>query len=71
MRLHQLGRTNHPADPGGLNVKAMPLVEAQKICHSHYWAVRRGDDFTAGFDYSMFGCGVNSGIVRSGKVVSY
>jgi lysozyme family protein len=51
------------------DVKAMPVGVAKAIYRDKYWNALRCDDLPAGVDYAVFDYGVNSGIVRSAKVL--
>jgi lysozyme family protein len=53
-----------PAD-----VRAMPLQVAKDIYKAKYWDALRGDELPAGVDDSVFDYGVNSGIIRAGRVL--
>jgi lysozyme family protein len=47
----------------------MPRGVACEIYKLKYWAALDGDELPPGVDYSVFDYGVNSGWVRSGKVL--
>lgn len=48
-----------------LDVKTMPKSVASDIYRAHYARPVRYDDLPAGFDYSVFDAGINSGIGRA------
>lgn len=51
------------------DVRAMTIEEAKAIYRDKYWDAQRCGELPAGVDYAVFDYGVNSGIVRSGKVL--
>lgn len=51
------------------DVRAMRVDQAKAIYRAKYWNAQRCDELPAGVDYSVFDCGVNSGIGRGGKVL--
>jgi lysozyme family protein len=57
------------ADATAADVKAMRIDDAKAIYRARYWNTQACDALPAGVDYAVFDYGVNSGIVRSGKVL--
>lgn len=53
------------SDATAADVKEMPKPVASGIYKKHYAAPVRYDDLPAGFDYSVFDAGINSGIGRA------
>jgi lysozyme family protein len=53
------------ANATAADVKAMPKSVASDIYKAHYAAPVRYDSLPAGFDYSVFDAGINSGIGRA------
>jgi len=51
------------------DVRDMTVNEAKAIYRARYWDAQRCDELPAGVDYAVFDYGVNSGIVRSKKVL--
>jgi lysozyme family protein len=57
------------ADATAADVRAMKKDDAKRIFREKYWNAQRCDDLPAGVDYAVFDYGVNSGVVRSGKIL--
>lgn len=57
------------ADASAADVKRLTKATAIRIYKSRYWDAVRADELPAGLDYSVFDEGVNSGVVRAGKVL--
>lgn len=51
------------------DVKIMPKSVAQQIYRAKYWNALNCDALPMGLDYTVFDYGVNSGVVRAGKVL--
>jgi uncharacterized protein (TIGR02594 family) len=51
------------------DLRAMPVTIAKHIYRAHYAAPLRYHDLPAGVDYALLDYGINSGVVRSAKVL--
>ena len=50
-------------------MKKMQLEQAKEIYQAKYWDKLRCDELPDGVDYSAFDFGVNSGVIRSAKLL--
>ena len=76
------GRSNHPADPGGLtkygiskrsyptlDIAGLTLDDAKALYRRDYWQVLHGDQLPSGLDLLMLDCAINQGPVTAIKLL--
>lgn len=79
---HEGGLVDHPSDPGGLtnfgisqraypdlNIRGLSKPGAAAIYHRDYWLKIKGDDLPGAVALSVFDMAVNSGVIRSIKIM--